>query len=354
METTDAGLSGDELVAFAAVAETGSFTAASSKLGRDASVISRRVSQLERRLGVRLLVRTTRSVTLTEAGSYFLRRIRSAMDELAAANREVGHFAATPQGVLKISLPVTFGRMVVSPLLVDFLQAYPEIGVDAHFLDQTVEVVAEGFDAVIRIGVLRENSLIARKLGSFRSQLVATPAYLQARGRPESPQMLSGHECLGLPSPPSARRPNWAAFAVPRRHCREVTAMHGPEWHRSHRRSAVCPGRGRRSGRPGMPTFPRCRSCHGFACASPAAGAGLPDRPRYARSSGRTRPAPHFASATRALRSSAASTAASSARRPGVTCRACGSVPMTQGPVERWREVRRPARRAADSLPRPE
>lgn len=197
----------DELVAFAAVAETGSFTAASGKLGRDASVISRRVSQLEKRLGVRLLTRTTRSVTLTEAGSYFLRRVRSGMDELAAANREVGHFAATPQGVLKISLPVTFGRIVVSPLLVDFLQAYPEIRVDAHFLDRTVEVVAEGFDAVIRIGVLRDSTLIVRKLGSFRSQLVATPAYLQTHGRPDSPQILSNHECLGFTTHPDW--PNW-------------------------------------------------------------------------------------------------------------------------------------------------
>ena len=205
----------DELVAFAAVAEGGGFPAASRGLGRDASVISRRVSQLERRLGVRLLVRTTRSVTLTEAGSYFLRRVRSGMDELAAANREVGHFAATPQGVLKISLPVTFGRMVVSPLLGDFLQAYPEIRVDAHFLDRVVEVVAEGFDAVIRLGVLRDSTLIARKLGSFRSQLVASPAYLQAHGRPASPQMLSTHLCLGFTSHPDW--PDWVLEQGPER-----------------------------------------------------------------------------------------------------------------------------------------
>ncbi|HIH9465881.1 TPA: LysR family transcriptional regulator [Klebsiella variicola subsp. variicola] len=104
----------DELMAFVCVAEAGSFIGASLRLERDASVISRRVSHLEKKLGVRLLVRTTRSVTLTEAGTWFLQRARTALDELSAASREVGDFAATPQGTLRVSLPVTFGRELIA------------------------------------------------------------------------------------------------------------------------------------------------------------------------------------------------------------------------------------------------
>lgn len=197
----------DDLTAFVSVAESGSFTAAGNKLERDASVISRRVSQLEKSLGVRLLVRTTRSVTLTEAGTYFLRRARSALDELAAASREVGDFASKPQGVLRVSLPVTFGREIISPLLPDFLLAYPDIRLDAHFLDRRVDIVAEGFDAVIRVGVIRDSSLIGRQLGSFRSLLVASPEYVSRRGSPVVPGDLSVHSCLGFTSHPDW--PKW-------------------------------------------------------------------------------------------------------------------------------------------------
>lgn len=197
----------DDQIAFVAIAETGSFTAAGSQLGRDPSVVSRRLSQLERRLGVRLMVRTTRSVTLTEAGQFYFRRIRSVIDELAAANREVGDFAAAPQGVLKVSLPVTFGREVISPLLPDFLLKYPHIRIDAHFLDRTVDIVSEGFDVVIRVGAVRDSSLIARTMGTFRSLLVASPAYVDAHGLPLTPEDVVSHSCLGFTNHPDW--PNW-------------------------------------------------------------------------------------------------------------------------------------------------
>lgn len=197
----------DDLTAFVAVAESGSFTSASAKLERDASVISRRVSQLEKRLGVRLLVRTTRSVTLTEAGAWFLHRSRAALDELAAASREVGDFASTPQGVLKVSLPVTFGRTVIAPLLPDFLAAYPEIHLDVHFLDRRVDIVAEGFDAVIRVGVIPDSSLVGRQLGSFRSLLVASPGYVRSHRTINRPEDLQDHSCLGFTSHPDW--PEW-------------------------------------------------------------------------------------------------------------------------------------------------
>lgn len=197
----------DDLTAFVCVAEVSSFTGASERLGRDASVISRRVSHLEKSLGVRLLVRTTRSVTLTEAGKYFLQRTRAALDEISAASREVGDFATTPQGILRVSLPVTFGREVIAPVIPGFLKAYPDIRLDAHFLDRRVDIVAEGFDAVVRVGIIRDSSLTGRKLGSFRSHLVASPGYLKEQGIPSGPEDLEQHACLGFTSHPDW--PHW-------------------------------------------------------------------------------------------------------------------------------------------------
>ncbi|PJX44853.1 MULTISPECIES: LysR family transcriptional regulator [unclassified Klebsiella] len=194
----------DELMAFVCVAEAGSFIGASFRLERDASVISRRVSHLEKKLGVRLLVRTTRSVTLTEAGTWFLQRARTALDELSAASREVGDFAATPQGTLRVSLPVTFGRELIAPMFPDLLQAYQDIRLDAHFLDRRVDIVAEGFDAVIRLGNVRDSTLTGRELGAFRSQLIASPAYLQRYGEPTHPEQLAAHRCLGF-----THHPDW-------------------------------------------------------------------------------------------------------------------------------------------------
>jgi DNA-binding transcriptional LysR family regulator len=188
----------DDLVAFAAVAGSGSFRAAGLQLSRDPSVVSRRLSQLERRLGVKLLVRTTRSVALTEAGTFYFRRIRSVLDELDTATREVGDFAASPQGTLKISLPVSIGRELIAPLIPNFLLKYPQIHVDAHFLDRTVDIVREGFDVVIRTGNIRDSSLIAKRLTSFRSVLVAAPAYLNAHDLPVCVEELQSHASLGF------------------------------------------------------------------------------------------------------------------------------------------------------------
>lgn len=149
-------------------------------------------------------MRTTRSVTLTEAGTWFLQRASTALDELSAASREVGDFAATPQGTLRVSLPVTFGRELIAPMFPDFLQAYPDIRLDAHFLDRRVDIVAEGFDAVIRLGNLRDSTLTGRELGAFRSQLIASPAYLQRYGEPTHPEQLAAHRCLGF-----THHPDW-------------------------------------------------------------------------------------------------------------------------------------------------
>jgi DNA-binding transcriptional LysR family regulator len=213
----------DELLAFAAVARTGSFRAAGKQLGKDPSIISRRLSQLERTLGVRLLVRTTRSVTLTEAGTLFFRRVQSALDELDMAAREVSGFVATPQGILKISLPVTYGREVVAPLMPAFLAKHPLVQIDAHFLDRTVDIVSEGFDMVIRVGKIQDSSLIARTVGSFRSLLTASPGYLARAGTPTAPQDLDKHACLGF-----TNHPDWPDWILEKAGERVTVRPQGP------------------------------------------------------------------------------------------------------------------------------
>jgi DNA-binding transcriptional LysR family regulator len=186
------------LAAFVAVADTGSFTEAAKKLERDASLISRRVSQLEQQLGVRLLARTTRRVSLTEVGAIYYRRVQAILDELANASREASDAAASPRGLLRVSLPVTFGRQWIAPLLPHFLARHPNIRIDAHFSDRFVDVVAEGFDIAIRVGRMRDSSLTARQIASYRNLLVAAPSYLKANGTPKKPTDLTRHACVGF------------------------------------------------------------------------------------------------------------------------------------------------------------
>jgi len=197
----------DNLLAFVAVARTGSFKAAALQLERDASVISRRISQLEKHLGVKLLIRTTRNVALTEAGGFYFQRLRSVLDELDTATREVGDFVATPQGTLKISVPVTLGREIVAPVFSSIIKKYPKIRIDAHFEDRAVDVVGESFDLVLRAGLLPSSSLISKKLGAFRSILVAAPAYREVHGLPDTLEALEHHLCLGFTKYPDW--PNW-------------------------------------------------------------------------------------------------------------------------------------------------
>ncbi|WP_439865343.1 LysR family transcriptional regulator [Pseudomonas antarctica] len=199
----------DDLVTFVAVAKAGSFKAAAATLGRDASVISRRISQLEARLGVRLLIRTTRSVTLTEAGAFYFDRLRMSLDELDAATREVGGFATQPKGVLKLSAPATFGRELIIPVLSKIVQAFPDIKFDVHFSDRLVDIVGEGFDVVLRVGTLPDSSFQYRKLGSFRCILVASPSYLDQHGAPDTVESLNAHACIGF-----TRFPGWPNWTI--------------------------------------------------------------------------------------------------------------------------------------------
>lgn len=196
------------LAAFVAVADSGSFTEAAKRLGRDASVVSRRVSQLEEELGVSLFSRTTRRVVLTEVGARYYRRVQSLLEELSSASREASDIAASPQGLLRVSVPVTFGRQWIAPLLPRFLATYPHIRLDVRSSDRFVDVVAEGFDVAIRVGRLRDSSLTARKIASYRNLLVAAPAYLQAHGKPRTPEDLKKHACIGFTG--YAGWPDWS------------------------------------------------------------------------------------------------------------------------------------------------
>ncbi|MER8526798.1 MULTISPECIES: LysR family transcriptional regulator [unclassified Mesorhizobium] len=188
-----------EMTAFAAIAEARSFTKAAARIGRDATILSRRLASLEERLGVRLLHRTTRSVSLTEAGSEFLVRVRAilaAVDEAEAAAS--AHAGGGPRGVLRLALPGSFGRMWIGPLLPQFLAEFPDVRIEAEFSNHFVDLVAENFDVAVRLGALEDSRLVARKVATRRRLLCAAPSYLARRGTPTAPEALLEHSCLGF------------------------------------------------------------------------------------------------------------------------------------------------------------
>ncbi|MER8380564.1 LysR family transcriptional regulator [Mesorhizobium sp. M0142] len=188
-----------EMAAFAAIAEVRSFTKAAARIGRDATILSRRLASLEERLGVRLLHRTTRSVSLTEAGSEFLVRIRAilaAVDEAEAVAS--AHAGGGPRGVLRLALPGSFGRMWIGPLLPQFLAEFPDVRIEAEFSNRFVDLVAENFDVAVRLGALEDSRLVARKVATRRRLLCAAPSYLARRGTPAAPEALLEHSCLGF------------------------------------------------------------------------------------------------------------------------------------------------------------
>ena len=189
----------EEMAALAAVAEQGSFAKAADSLRRDATVLTRRIQALERRLGVRLLERTTRRVTLTEAGARFLARTQDAIAVLMEAQTEAAEAATgEPSGTLRLALPGTFGRRWIAPYLAEFLTRYPRIRIHAEFSNRFVDLIGEGFDAAVRVGVLSDSSLVARKIAERRRLLCASPAYLRRHGTPSRPEDLRSHACLAF------------------------------------------------------------------------------------------------------------------------------------------------------------
>lgn len=193
---------------FVQVAEVRSFVAAGRLLGVSASAIGKSVARLEEKLGVRLFHRSTRSVTLTAEGTLFLQRSRRILAEIEAAEQELSQATAAPRGRLRVSLPLV--SSLVLPVLGEFMRQYPEIELDLDFSDRLVDVIEEGFDAVIRTGDPTDSRLSARRLGSFRSLLVASPEYLARQGIPKVPADLLNHTCLHYRFPNSGKLEPWA------------------------------------------------------------------------------------------------------------------------------------------------
>lgn len=185
-----------EMDAFVQVVDHGGFTEAARKMHLSKSAVSKHVSALEARLGVRLLNRTTRRVSPTELGLAYYDRARSVLAEAGEADRMVTAMQATPRGSLRVSAPVTFGVRPLATVVAGFLAACPEVDVNLVLDDRFVEVVAEGFDLAIRIGNLADSSLKARKLAETRMVIAAAPAYLAAAGTPLTIDDLNDHRLL--------------------------------------------------------------------------------------------------------------------------------------------------------------
>jgi DNA-binding transcriptional LysR family regulator len=184
------------MAVFVKVAELGGFSAAAQAMGLSKSAVSKQVSAMEERLGVRLLNRTTRRLALTEAGEAYRDWCARILQEVEEAELEAGRHGSEPRGRLKVSAPMTFGFLHLSPMIPEFLARHPLVEVDLTLDDRIVDLLAEGFDLALRIGSMRDSSLVARRLATARQVCAASPAYLAARGAPAEPEDLQRHACL--------------------------------------------------------------------------------------------------------------------------------------------------------------
>jgi DNA-binding transcriptional LysR family regulator len=186
----------DGLKTIVAVVETGSFTAASERLGMSKALASKYVGEVEDKLGVRLFNRSTRRLALTEAGRSYYERALPLLEEFAELVDNVTGEQSNPQGLLRVSVPVTFGEMKLSPLIPKFLARYPDMRVELQLLDRMIDMLEEGIDVVIRIGGVDDSNLIARHIKSLPLILCASPQYIQEHGQPRCAQDISEHNCI--------------------------------------------------------------------------------------------------------------------------------------------------------------
>ena len=198
-----------QIESFVSVATKGSLTAAAKAEGVAPAVIGRRIDALEERLGVKLLVRTTRRISLTHEGSAFLDNCQRVLADLNSAEASVSAGGVKASGYLRITAPGGFGRRHVAPMVPKFLARHPEVHVSLNLSDRVVDMVNEGFDCAVRVGDLPDSSLVSVRLADNRRLCVAAPAYLQRAGTPKSPTELQRHECLTLSSDASQTR-GWA------------------------------------------------------------------------------------------------------------------------------------------------
>jgi DNA-binding transcriptional LysR family regulator len=185
---------------FVTVAETEGFASAARKLYMSPPAVTRTISTLEDHLGVMLFHRTTRQVKLTDAGSRFLEDCRRILSDLAEAEESVAGAHRVPRGKLSVTASARFGHLHVGPLLIDFLERYPEVSVQTLFVDRVVNLIDEGLDVAVRIGELPNSSLTAIRVGSVRRMICASPSYLDARGIPQTPEDIRQHDIVQFSS----------------------------------------------------------------------------------------------------------------------------------------------------------
>lgn len=186
----------EDMRLFITILECKSFTAAADQTGLSKQFVSRRLMQLEARLGVRLINRSTRKLDVTPLGQAYYESAKKILQQVEEAEQAISQQRAIPRGALRLSAPMSFGTLYLSSLLPDFLERYPEISIELDLSDRTVDMLDEGYDMAVRIGVLADSSLIARSLGTSDMLTCCSPAYLARRGTPLEPADLTQHECL--------------------------------------------------------------------------------------------------------------------------------------------------------------
>ncbi|AZC51965.1 LysR family transcriptional regulator [Pseudomonas chlororaphis] len=196
----------NDMALFVEVVKARSFRRAAEAMEMPNSTLSRRISGLEKAIGLRLLHRTTRKIELTEAGQLYFDRCKRIVEEARLAHEQLGEMLARPSGLLRASLPVDFATIYLAPLIAEFAGRYPGISFDFDLTPRQVDLISEPVDLVIRMGEPPSSNLIARKLASLPRYLYASPAYLERFGEPAHPRELAGHECLRLRSP---KTDNW-------------------------------------------------------------------------------------------------------------------------------------------------
>ncbi len=192
------------MAVFVAVVEEGSLAAAARRTGLTPSAVSKLVTRLERGFGTRLLRRTTRRMTVTDAGQAFFERARGILEELRTVEQQMASKSAEPRGLLRVSTPLLLGQTRVVPILLAFLQKMPQISLDLELTDRVVDLVGERIDVAVRITSAPPASFVARRVGSIRRALCASPGYLRTRGTPHKPSELAEHSCLLLSAAPAS------------------------------------------------------------------------------------------------------------------------------------------------------
>jgi LysR family transcriptional regulator, regulator for bpeEF and oprC len=198
-----------DIITLVRVVDSGSFVAAAQTLGVSPSAVSKSVSRLEQRLGVRLLNRTTRALSLTDAGNSFYTRCRSLVGQLQDAEDEATATNKNPRGRLRVDMPLSLARDYIVPALPRFLTQYPDISLQVSLTDRVVDMIEEGIDVVLRVGELTDSRLVARHLWTPEVMLVASPDYLARAGTPADPEDLNQHACVQFFNPNTGNAPEW-------------------------------------------------------------------------------------------------------------------------------------------------